>query len=730
MYRKKIYTTISTFLFALTVFAQQEIPVPPVPASRQLHHELIMNSLTSITKLRRKTDTLFPFTGNIELDQSLNRTIRLRTNNLRAEVELNTALDDNAKFTWLRGINEMLTAFISSYRARAISPSVLPALLKAYEAGNSILPIISKNSIEVDNILIDNFALKNNAGVEPGKDVLVLKACQRNPDDILKILTKFPNNRYADSLIIKAAFRDQDQLYNYAAVPNELGKRIASVDNPLVKIISRLALSKTGRMYFPFLDNLYRGKVTMEQIAPLVKNDSTAAYYKLLVRTRIDYAGRMQHGDTPMAATVLTKRLKEKAIELYINEINALHDVANASVRFKKLEELSPEELYYLAVLGEEEIYTSSFVNGVYPKIFQKMSVPRSDSLLASLHYDYYKKFIKICAAYNTLDNFLSRMDVNTAQNMMRSFVNGLETASNLEDAVDVADSYASIYNKDLRKLILGQVKVNLEDATRKGNKKGQLIYTLMNTIFLSMDSTNKIDMTATLGIEPVYIMPRKSLEDSAGRVIIQQFSYGDKDARSYWPAFISKFTNANWKIVRKPEWVEISTTRGAPITIYANLPLDEKQELDVQAQENLISYLDEHDIAPRIVIHRGHSYYLQETINRLPSTAKVVLLGSCGGYQKLNDILKICPTAQIISSKQVAAGVLNQSIIDGITDRLRAGKDLNWEELWKTVEKKVGAGYRDKFDDYIPPHKNLGAIFIMAYDKAWRGDLAMRWLK
>ena len=52
--------------------------------------------------------------------------------------------------------------------------------------------------------------------------------------------------------------------------------------------------------------------------------------------------------------------------------------------------------------------------------------------------------------------------------------------------------------------------------------------------------------------------------------------------------------------------------------------------------------------------IKRGHSYYLQETINRLPSTAKIVLLGSCGGYQKLNDILNICPTAQIISSKQV----------------------------------------------------------------------------
>jgi hypothetical protein len=146
-------------------------------------------------------------------------------------------------------------------------------------------------------------------------------------------------------------------------------------------------------------------------------------------------------------------------MELYINEINALHDVNNENIRFKKLEGLTPEELYYLAVLGEDEIYTSSFVVGVYPRIFKRMEVPRSDSLLFKVHNDYYKKFIKMSAAYNTLDDFLGRMSTETAEKLMRSFVDGLETATTLEDAVDVADSYASIYNKDIRKLILGEVQ-------------------------------------------------------------------------------------------------------------------------------------------------------------------------------------------------------------------------------------------------------------------------------
>ncbi len=729
---KKFSTTVAAVLVTLAVLAQTEIKVPPIPASRELHHELITNSLAAITKLNRKTDTLFPITGTKVLDQSINHSIRVRVNNMRAQIELNDKLNDNGKFKWLRGVNEMLTGFISGYKAHSFSATLLPPLVKAYDdamqadmAGRSIIDVIAANEPEIGNLLIDNFALKDNEGVAPARDILVLKAMQRSPNDILKILTKYPTNRFADSLIIKAAFKDQEELYRYAAGLNALGKKIQSVNHPLVKIISRLALMKTGRMYFPFLDNLYHNKLTMDSITPFVASDSSIGYYKLLVRTRIDYAERMQHGDTPMGVLALTNKLKSKALELFIYEINGLHDVQNENVRFKKIEGLSPQELYYLAVLGEDEIYTSSFVVGVYPRIFQRMDIPRSDTLLWLVHNDYYKKFIKMCAAYNTLDNFLSRMNSATAESLMHSFVDGLETGTTLEDAVDVADSYASIYNKDIRKLILNEVQSNLDESKKKKSKRGVLIYNLLNTIFLSMDSTNKIDLSAELGIEPIYVMPKKSLEDdSTHRIIVQQFSYGDKDAANYFAAFMNRFKNANWKITRKPQWVEIASAKGAPITIYANLPLDEKKELDIDAQDSLTSYLDEQNLAPKIVIHRGHSYYLQETINRLPSSAKLILLGSCGGYQKLNDILKICPDAHIISSKQVAAGVVNQTLIDVICDKLRLGKDLNWEDIWKSVQGKVGAGYREKFDDYIPPSKNLGAIFITAYDKTWKNEL------
>ncbi len=725
MNRKKLYLLLAAVLCTLSVFSQEDTSMPDIPPIRRLHHDYIISSLNTIRKLHSSRDSMLPVTADASLNRSINKSITTAITRMRVRIERDSTLDDNAKFKWLRGINEMLTGFINLYRARSVQAAQLPALVKAYMdamqeelSGGSIFNVVAEQEMELSRILLDNYALKDNKGVAAARDLQVLKACQRRPENVLNILSQFPDNIYADSLIVLSAFRNQEQLYTYAAVPNALGKRIQSVNHPLVKIIASLALNKTGRMYFPFLDNLYRGTISMDSITPLVLQDSAYGYYKLLVKTRMEYAARLRKGDTPMGMQVLTDKLKFKAVDLYINEINALHEQNDPNVRFRRLDGLTAEELYYLAVLGEDQIYTSSFVSGVYPRLIQRMRTSSSDTLLVDLHYDFYKKFIKMCAAYNTLDNFLGKMDNTSAQKLMRNFVSGLESTETLEDAVDVADSYASISNRSLRQLILEQVQEKLRESRRMENKREQLIYNILNVIFLSIDTANHVDIAARLGIDPVYMMPNSLLRDSSGRIIIQQFSYGDKDAASYFGAFLSHFQNSNWKTIRKPQWVEISSVKGAPITIYANLPLDEKEELDRRAQDSLIRYLEEKDLSPTIVIHRGHSYYVSETISKLAASARVVLLGSCGGYQKLNDILNICPQAQIISSKQVAAGVLNQNLIDAITERLRLGKDLQWEQLWKSVQQKVAAGYKEKFDDYIPPHKNLGAILLMAYDK------------
>jgi hypothetical protein len=714
---KQLYTFFLGFFFSSALLAQSNSDMPSIPAMRQLHHEYIIESLKKID---------FFYSPNDIVGKQYKSDVDSIVRSIRIEIEKDSLMSQNDKFKWLRSCNDFLRAFMIAFQTKQITieklkPSVL-AFRNAMQLAitdQSVFPVFTENELTICNLLIDNFGLQQNAGISRAKDLIVYKYCVQYPENILVELNKNPTNEFADTLIIKAAFENPEKLYNYAAAPNALGGKIQATPHPLVKMIAKLSVTKTGRMYFPFLDNLYHGTITLDSITPLLTENNSEKYFKLLVATRIEYAKRMQMGDTALLVDVLTAKLKLKAIELYINDINGLHDLKDLKVRFRKLDSLNAQELYYLAVMGEQEMYTSSFVAGLYPRIFQKMPHPNADSLLLSVNDDYFKKFIKIAATYNTLNDLLMKMDSVSSVNRMQHFVDGLEHSNNLEDAVDVADSYASIYQPTLRTLILKEVQKELNRNTASKNNRGIKIYQLLQDLFLSIDTANHIDLAVKLGIAPVYAMPLKRLQDSLGRVVMQLFFYGDKDGANIFSAFVDGFQNGKWKILFKPEWVEISARKGVPITLFANRPLDAEKDLDDKAQIDLSDYLREQYMQPSIVIHRGHSYYLKSTIEKLATSAQLVILGGCGGYQNLNEILEICPDAHIISTKQIGTGVINKGLINEISERLRLAQDLNWPSLWNDLSKQITKPkLKEAFEDYIPPHKNLGAIFIMAFNK------------
>jgi hypothetical protein len=124
----------------------------------------------------------------------------------------------------------------------------------------------------------------------------------------------------------------------------------------------------------------------------------------------------------------------------------------------------------------------------------------------------------------------------------------------------------------------------------------------------------------------------------------------------------------------------------------------------------------------PSVVVHRGHSYWLPGTIARMPADAKIVVLGSCGGYQNLNQILEWSPDAHIISTKEIGKGDINKPILTYLNQSLLSGNVISWRDMWKTLTDFFGKDpspeVRESWEDYIPPYRNLGAIFIKAYHK------------
>lgn len=712
------------FIFCCDLSAQPEMQMPKVPLMRQMFHNNIDEAQVRVKHLSGPTDTFFFATGDIVNDVKINKVLNTHINNLQARIELDNTLSENDKFLWLRAIESMLNNYCNAYRIRSIDGKSLTDVILSFEkalslqkAGFSIAPVIAGVSYEVGKVILGVSLFETNVGYKEANDYLILKKCLKRPTETLKILYQDPDVFFADSLISIAARLNPDEMYDYATGEGGLGDKIRNSNDSLVKLVSHLSSLGSGRLYFPFLDLIVHKKITIDSITKILNNSEK--YYKLLVSTEINFYQRIQKGDTPMVAKVLTEKLKSKALEGYVDVINSLHDAKSETERFKVLEKLAPQEMYYLCVLGEETIYTSSYL-GVYKRIFERMKVKRSDSLFRLVGYDYYKKFIKMAAAYNQLEDLLNRMDTASSNKIMRSFVTALGDKNTLEDAVDVADSYASISNVKIKRLMLDQVVQNFRKDSLY-NPRGAIIYKLLFTIFKSLDSTNHIDLTKELGINPIFSMPNKLLRDTSGKIVIQQFFFGDKDGKIAFNEFLESYKSPSWKIQTKEEWVEIASVKGIPVIIYANKPLDTEKDLDAQAQEHLDGYLDSSGLYPSVMIHRGHSYFLKYTLAQLQNSAKVVLLGSCGGYQSLSKVLLICPQAHIISSKQVGTVSVNQEIIETITEFLRLGKDLVWPSLWKTFSARFAddAKNKDKFNDYVPPHKNLGAIFIMAYEIA-----------
>jgi hypothetical protein len=702
------------------------------PKNHELWHDRIDREQKNALRADGRADQVFYTGNNDEVNYYVTLSLTKRIDELQCSIEKDTTTGDQQKVGYLRGLENLLKSFVSFYKARQFNAAHFPAALTAYEAAmakdkrqETVEEIIQQGSYEVGRLVLSSAAFDRNPGYRMSQNDLFLKYCAQYPDQIFVKLKDNPDIPFRDSLIRFAAYKYPKRLYDFAAADNRLGIAIRNIDDPLIRAVSQMAKSGgSGQILFPFLDNIMAGKLTSEGVKAV--KDDEAKYYQLLVKTKMDYVNRSLQGEKVVSMGVLDTMLQRKGNEYFIKEINALHESPDA-VRFRVLQQLNAQELYYLVIAGERDLYTSSYVKGIYPLMMQKIG-NRGDSLLMSVSFDRFKKFIKMAAGYNTLSDFLGSFpDKDKAQILMRAFVNNLEKSAGLEDGVDVADSYASISEtiKPMADEMLNNVKLNYDRNVRGNNKRGMVIYNLLTKLFLSADSTKNIDLSKEFGIPPVYNINYESLlQDSSGRVYIQVFFYGDKDGRMNWNGFTPQFSNANWKKIEdNKNWLAYASTKGKPIVVYANKWMDDDKqpgELD-KAQEALNSYLEDKGIQPTIVVHRGHSYWAPYTIDQIKPAAKIVFLGSCGGYNLIHEVLQHASDAHIIASKQTGKKDINQPFMNILNEKLRAGSNIDWIPFW--AEFKKAAGNVDGFEDYIPPYKNLGAIFIKAYNSSMGGE-------
>ena len=723
---------LSGFIFSLLVilFPQKNLAqnriitdtsLPVIPMNRILWHEQIDKEQKRIDKIDGKTDGIIKLVQNEDINVQVADAVFRRVDELQLEAEKRNT-DHNTKIGYLRGLKELLQEYQKQVKLKRVMAVHAPVLIESFDScmqlisrKTSVLPVIQSIPYQAAEPLLPLFyAEKDLAEI---KKLIFLKKVNEDPKNILLEIAPYEAEPFADSLIVEAALNNPMDVYTYAQASKTAQSRIIrrSKDRR-VQTIAKLSERLNGTLFLPFLDAFIYGNISLDSVNTVV--ESPAAYYRLLVQTQIRYQQRITAGDTILMSVALTDMLKRQATDAFVNVMNELHD-ATEVVRFRVAESLTAQEIYYLLVSTEEVIYTSTYTN-LFKRMMDRAPGRRSDSLLMSVHMDRFKKFIKMAANYNRLDEFLKAMPELRGRQLMYAFANGLQKAGSLEDAVDVADSYGSIIDPELKDFIKMQIRVNYEKSIHAGDKKGTVIYRILDKLFQSSEDST-INLSAELGIPSVYRVDHESLADDSGRVVQQVFFYGDEDGITSYKNFMGLFqSKTDWEVIKGADWVTIRSLHSKPYTIYANLPLDHEQDLDQKAQEKLLNYLSNNNIMPSIVVHRGHSYHLKYTIRQMMSSSRIVMLGSCGGYQNLAKILNVNEDAHIISTKQVGSYSVNEPILRLINDNVRNGKNIEWISLWDQVNISVKNDPKASIliKDYVPPHKNLGALFIKAYRK------------
>lgn len=544
-------------------------------------------------------------------------------------------------------------------------------------------------------------------------DVAAYKRMASSPEFILPFLESKPGFRFADSLLLDAAAYDPLRVVFYLNNDKTgVQDKIRNTNNIYLKQIVSLSQDKNASELLPFVIQIAQNRISPEEI--LEKRKDVIQYFQLLVNTLQD--ARDSKDSSSIFLNPLRSAIRQKSLSFFVNQINDQHNDADAA-RFVSVKGLRPEDLYYIITSCGEELYTSSYL-GLYKRLMEHFKGQSADTLFNTVQYDNFRTFIRLAANYNVLADFLRNMPEDRMKGVVRQFIAGIEgdTDTGLGNAMDIADCFAALSTApEISGLIQSELQGNLNRCKAGQNYLGMRLYTILLKVFGLVkqgDDLNKL--WSTLGNYDV--LTRDVLENKKGEIVQLVLFYGDEDGVSSFNSFLKLYTDIKkWEITKNENWISIRSIAGEPLLIYANLPLESKDELDLKAQDSLVAYLAQQSLEPTVLVHRGHSYHLDKTLKRLTPSVKLAILGSCGSYNKGISIASINPDVQVIGSKKTGAKSINDPILYVINETLVNEGDISWPAIWKTLTTKFSKDEAtlSLFNEYFPPNKNV-SLFVL----------------
>jgi hypothetical protein len=546
-------------------------------------------------------------------------------------------------------------------------------------------------------------------------DITVYKRIAASPEFIIQFLESKPEFRFADSLLYQAVVYNPTKFISYLNKNDgPVQQKIRNSKNTYLRQIVLLSYDKSASELMPFVIQLAEGKMAAEEVTETRKD--VVKYFQLLVNTLKE--SRTSADSSSVFLKLLRNGVRQKALAFYVNQVNELHN-AKDPVRFASVKNLRPEDLYYIITSCGEELYTSSYL-GLYKRLMEQFKDQSADALFDLVQYDNFHTFLRLAANYNVADHFLRNMSPDRMGQVLHRFIGGIENDPNsgLDRAMDIADFFAGIDSTEINGLVERELQSNLSSSISGHRYLGVKLYSTLLEVFEAAKENGEINkLWATLGNYEV--LKRNALENKAGEIVQLVLFYGDDDGKSSFGNFLKLYGDKKkWELSKNENWVSIRSLAGEPIVIYANLPLDSEEELDLRAQDSLLEHLQAQSIQPSVLIHRGHSYHLDKTLKRLNPSVRLAILGSCGSYNKSISLASVNPDIQVIGSKKTGSKSINDPIIDVINETLLEQRDLSWPEIWSKLSTRFSKdeGTLSLFNEYFSPDSNLSLFVLKLY--------------
>lgn len=546
---------------------------------------------------------------------------------------------------------------------------------------------------------------------------LLLLAAERYPSPALREVTAYSSLPFSQDIFEQAARAAPDEAAGVGSGPSDTAKivleRLRASRAKDIQVLARLAqdpsLSESVRPRTAvFFRQLATGEMSMSQVLHAADSGN---FFSAVARLRMNAA---------RADAALYDRVLENYAEVLFR---TAQDAAGKALS-SDLAQLPARDLYLLLTYGRSE--EDDLLFGI---VFDRLLLPKlrsygPEKLLNEVRDLNLRRFYSTAAAHHRLDAFLATSPSKASQSDL--LARSMKAIGNAETPVDEAVAAAEIVDavQDAGRLAQLDQVVSAEYQTAGPVRP---LYGLIAACILrrmaAANLTPSPELSAAAAVflpffhEP-HLLDATSLFNAEGISIQQQFFYDDDDGADSFMSFRKYYLNdPAWKWEDRGWYVHVTASgeAGRRIEVYANVPTTISGDATGDRRHALAKMMADQGLIPTVVIHRGHTWYVEQSLRYVTPSARLVYLGSCHGLTNVYHVLALANRAQMIATRGIGTEHINDPLLKDLNDELlRGGKSVDWDQFWQMQEKKLGRS--SVFSDYIPPPQNAAAIMLAAY--------------